>query len=85
MRSTRTIVLALLLVAVATSGTALAQQGPTFTLGGTTYTKWLWGNNRYQGALYRKASSMGAPGRAMGGIRRGSTGVFERYTGNCSG
>ena len=69
MRSTRTIVLALLLVAVATSGTALAQQGPTFTIGGTTYTKWLWGNNRYQGALY---SFKDAPGEGYGDNGQGT-------------
>ena len=69
MRSTRTIVLALLLVAVAVSGTALAQQGPSFTLGGTTYTKWLWGNSRDQGALY---SFKDAPGEGYGDNGQGT-------------
>jgi hypothetical protein len=34
------------------AGVALAQTGPEFTLGGEIYYKWLWGNNREQGALY---------------------------------
>ena len=69
MRSTRTIVLALLLVAVATSGTALAQQGPTFTLGGTTYTKWLWGNQRDQGSMYNFTT---IPGEGYGNNGQGT-------------
>ena len=69
MRLTKTLGLALLLVAVAASGTVLAQQGPTFTLGGTTYTKWLWGNNRYQGALY---SFKDAPGEGYGDNGQGT-------------
>jgi hypothetical protein len=31
---------------------SLAQEAPKLTIGGTTYTKWLYGNQRYQGALY---------------------------------
>lgn len=69
MRATRTIGLALLLLAVAASGAALAQQGPTFTLGGTTYTKWLWGNSRDQGALY---SFKDAPGEGWGDNGQGT-------------
>ncbi|HYN40635.1 MAG TPA: hypothetical protein VE129_02570 [Thermoanaerobaculia bacterium] len=69
MRSTRTIVLALLLVAVATSGTALAQQGPTLTLGGTTYTKWLWGNQRDQGSMYNFTT---IPGEGYGNNGQGT-------------
>lgn len=39
MRTTKTLGLVLLLVAVAVSGTAWAQQGPQLTISGTTYTK----------------------------------------------
>ena len=69
MRLTKTLAIALLLVALATSGTVLAQQGPTFTIGGTTYTKWLWGNSRYQGALY---SFKDAPGEGYGDNGQGT-------------
>lgn len=69
MRATRTIGVALLLVAVAVSGTALAQQGPQFSLGGTTYTKWLWGNSRDQGALY---GFKDAPGEGYGDNGQGT-------------
>lgn len=31
---------------------AAAQDGPKLTIGGTTYTKWLWGNQRDQGSVY---------------------------------
>lgn len=69
MRMTKTIGAALLLVAVVASGAAWAQQGPTFSLGGTTYTKWLWGNSRYQGALY---SFKDAPGEGYGDNGQGT-------------
>lgn len=68
-RTFLTIGLALLLVAVAVSGTASAQQGPMFTIGGTTYTKWLWGNSRNQGALY---SFKDAPGEGYGDNGQGT-------------
>ena len=69
MRSIKTIGLALLLMAVAVSGTAWAQQGPTFTLGGTTYTKWLWGNLRNQGSLYNFTT---VPGEGYGDNGQGT-------------
>ncbi|MBK9965533.1 MAG: hypothetical protein IPP07_11765 [Holophagales bacterium] len=69
MRATKTIGLVLLLAAVAVSGTVWAQQGPTFTLGGTTYTKWLWGNQRDQGALF---GFKDAPGEAWGDNGQGT-------------
>jgi hypothetical protein len=69
MRVTKILGLALLLVAVAASGTAWAQQGPTFSLGGTTYTKWLWGNARDQGALY---GFKDAPGEGYGDNGQGT-------------
>ena len=68
-RTLLTLGLALLLVAVATSGPALAQQGPTCSLGGTTYTKWLWGNQRDQGALY---GFKDAPGEGWGDNGQGT-------------
>ena len=68
-RTIKTIGLALLLVAVAASGTAWAQQGPAFSLGGTTYTKWLWGNQRDQGALY---GFKDAPGEGWGDNGQGT-------------
>ncbi len=69
MRSIRTIGLVLLLVTVAVSGTVLAQQGPTFTLGGTTYTKWLWGNQRDQGSMYNFTT---IPGEGYGNNGQGT-------------
>ena len=69
MRLTRFLGFALLLAAFAATGAALAQQGPTFSLGGTTYTKWLWGNYRYQGALY---SFKDAPGEGYGDNGQGT-------------
>ena len=70
MRTTRATRLAvLLLLAVAVSGTAWAQQGQQFTISGTTYTKWLWGNSRYQGALY---SFKDAPGEGYGDNGQGT-------------
>jgi hypothetical protein len=69
MRSTRTIGFALLLFAVAISGTAWAQQGPQFTLGGTVYTKWLWGNQRNQGAMYNFTT---VPGEGYGDNGQGT-------------
>ena len=69
MRTTKTLGLVLLLVAVAVSGTAWAQQGPQLTISGTTYTKWLWGNSRDQGALYNFKD---APGEGYGDNGQGT-------------
>ena len=38
---------------------AIAQDAPKLQIGGTTYTKWLWGNLRDQGAM---------PGERLGGM-----------------
>jgi len=44
---------ALTAVALLVPATAMAQEsGPSLTIGGTTYTKWLLGNQRDQGAVY---------------------------------
>ncbi|MBL8113685.1 MAG: hypothetical protein JNK60_12425 [Acidobacteria bacterium] len=51
------------------SGIASAQDGPKFTLGGTTYTKWLWGTQRDQGALYNFTT---VPGEGYGDNGQGT-------------
>ena len=48
---------------------ALAQTGPQFTLGGEIYYKWLWGNNRDQGALYNFTT---IPGEGFGDNGQGT-------------
>jgi len=49
---------------------ALAQsEGPSLTVGGTTYTKFLWGNNAGQGAVY---SFTTVPGEGYGDNGQGS-------------
>ena len=68
MRAKHTLAL-LAVAALLIPAAALAQQGPQFTLGGTTYTKWLWGNQRYQGALYNFKD---APGEGYGDNGQGS-------------
>ncbi|RYZ31354.1 MAG: hypothetical protein EOO72_16965, partial [Myxococcaceae bacterium] len=45
-------------------GAAMAQDsGPKLTIGGTTYTKYLWGTQRDQGALYNFTT---VPGEGYG-------------------
>src|SRR5512135_445904 len=68
MRAKHTLAL-LAVAALLIPAAALAQQGPQFTLGGTTYTKWLWGNQRYQGALYNFKD---APGEGYGDNGQGT-------------
>ncbi|MDC0710505.1 hypothetical protein POL68_18660 [Stigmatella sp. ncwal1] len=48
---------------------ALAQDGPRLQIGGTTYTKWLWGNLRDQGALYNFTT---IPGEGYGDNGQGT-------------
>ena len=48
---------------------ALAQEGPKLTIGGTTYTKWLWGNNYYDGSMYNFTT---VPGEGFGDTGQGS-------------
>ncbi|MCG3192577.1 MAG: hypothetical protein L6R30_04635 [Thermoanaerobaculia bacterium] len=61
--------LALLAAAAVFSTSAFAQQGPKLTIGGTTYTKWLWGNARDQGALFNFKD---APGEGWGDNGQGT-------------
>ena len=37
---------------------AIAQDAPKLEIGGTTYTKWLYGNLRDQGAMYNFTNRM---------------------------
>jgi hypothetical protein len=63
---------ALALTATATLLPALpaeAQDGPRLQIGGTTYTKWLWGNLRDQGALYNFTT---IPGEGYGDNGQGT-------------
>lgn len=59
--------LALGLAAAVAAGPAAAQS--KFTISGTTYTKWLWGNQRDQGALYNFTT---VPGEGYGDNGQGS-------------
>ncbi|HLL55338.1 MAG TPA: hypothetical protein VK447_17400 [Myxococcaceae bacterium] len=60
-----------LLAAVALLGATAseAQDAPKLTVGGTTYTKFLFGTNRYQGAMYNFTS---IPGEGYGDNGQGS-------------
>jgi hypothetical protein len=51
------------------AGFAAAQEPSRFTLGGTTYTKWLWGNQRDEGSLYNFTT---VPGEGYGDNGQGS-------------
>ncbi|HLK99382.1 MAG TPA: hypothetical protein VK539_02315 [Myxococcaceae bacterium] len=46
-----------------------AQDAPTLKVGGTTYTKWLWGNLREQGAMYNFTT---IPGEGYGDNGQGT-------------
>ena len=48
---------------------ALAQEGPSLSVGGTTYTKFLWGNGGGQGAVYNFTT---VPGEGYGDNGQGS-------------
>ena len=48
---------------------ALAQEQPKLIIGGTTYTKWLWGTQRDQGSLYNFTT---VPGEGYGDNGQGS-------------
>lgn len=48
---------------------ALAQEGPSLKVGGTTYTKFLWGNQNEQGAIY---SFTTVPGEGWGDNGQGT-------------
>ncbi len=62
----------LALAALATSlivGAAWADDGPKLTIGGTTYTKWLWGTQRNDGSVYNFTT---VPGEGYGDNGQGS-------------
>ncbi|MDY7227583.1 hypothetical protein [Hyalangium rubrum] len=48
---------------------AIAQDAPKLQIGGTTYTKWLWGNLRDQGAMYNFTT---IPGEGYGDNGQGT-------------
>ena len=58
----------LLIAAVAVPTAALAQESK-LVIGGTTYTKWLWGNQRDDGSLYNFTT---VPGEGYGDNGQGS-------------
>lgn len=58
----------LLVMLVATTAMAQQQQS-TMTISGTTYTKWLWGNQRYDGSLYNFTN---VPGEGWGDNGQGT-------------
>jgi hypothetical protein len=51
------------------AGPAAAQEGPSLTVGGTTYTKWLYGTQREQGAMYNFTT---VPGEGYGDNGQGT-------------
>ncbi|MGZ8832826.1 MAG: hypothetical protein ACXW19_06485, partial [Thermoanaerobaculia bacterium] len=59
--------LALLLLVTAVA--ANAQQQSSFGISGVTYTKWLWGNQRYDGSLYNFTT---VPGEGFGDNGQGT-------------
>ncbi|MBP7149128.1 MAG: hypothetical protein KBD01_16490 [Acidobacteria bacterium] len=69
MRSWGRLVAALVLVGAVAAGAALAQEGPKLQIGGTTYTKWLWGNMRTDGSVYNFTT---VPGEGYGDNGQGS-------------
>jgi hypothetical protein len=54
---------------LAAAPAALAQEQSKLVIGGTTYTKWLWGNQRHQGSLYNFTT---VPGEGYGDNGQGS-------------
>ncbi len=68
--SRRAIVAGLIAIAmVAAAGTALADEEQKLKIGGTIYTKWLWGNQRYDGSVYNFTT---VPGEGYGDNGQGS-------------
>src|SRR5512137_185128 len=66
----RTIGITLLAAAaLALAGLAYAEDKPKLVIGGTTYTKWLWGNQRYGGSMYNFTT---VPGEGFGDNGQGS-------------
>ncbi|HZH76510.1 MAG TPA: hypothetical protein VEY88_10775 [Archangium sp.] len=52
MKSMRKGAVALTAAAALLPAASMAQEAPKLQIGGTTYTKWLWGNQRSQGAMF---------------------------------
>jgi hypothetical protein len=65
----RTWAAAILGVCVLAGFPAMAQEQSKLVIGGTTYTKWLWGNQRNQGSLYNFTT---VPGEGYGDNGQGS-------------
>ncbi|HEX8704642.1 MAG TPA: hypothetical protein VF815_37765 [Myxococcaceae bacterium] len=61
--------LALAATAALAPAAAVAQDAPRLQIGGTTYTKWLWGNLREQGALFNFTT---IPGEGYGDNGQGT-------------
>lgn len=60
---------ALAAIAVLVAGAALASAGDKLEIGGATYTKFLWGTNRYDGSVYNFTT---VPGEGFGDNGQGS-------------
>jgi hypothetical protein len=63
----RTVIIAIAFLLCA--GTLLAQGEQKFGLSGVTYTKWLWGNQHYDGSMYNFTT---VPGEGYGDNGQGS-------------
>ncbi len=61
--------LALAATAALVPAAAVAQDGPKLQIGGTTYTKWLYGNLRDQGAMFNFTT---IPGEGYGDNGQGT-------------
>src|SRR3990172_2659650 len=70
MKHLRILLVGALAVAVLMTATAaLAADEPILKIGGTTYTKWLWGNQSYDGSVYNFTT---VPGEGFGDNGQGS-------------
>lgn len=69
MRINRITAFLVALLLFAATGYAQQQQQSTMTISGTTYTKWLWGNQRFDGSLYNFTN---VPGEGWGDNGQGT-------------
>lgn len=70
MRSTsKSLATALAVLTLVGAASGLAAQQSSLVIGGTTYTKWLWGTNRQDGSLYNFTT---VPGEGLGDNGQGS-------------
>ena len=69
MRRTMIAVLALAVLAALALPAGAAAEEAKLKIGGTTYTKWLWGTQRYDGSLYNFTT---VPGEGYGDNGQGS-------------